>query len=82
MKTNYKNIIESKLNAINGALGTDYTANYNSYYGGWAMYEHGTHEASTLGFDLRKSNAEFLAYLNGIQHALYHLEIAKGIKVK
>ena len=77
MRKNYRMIIERKINAINGALGTDYTADYNTYYGGWAMYERTEHYTGSLGFDLRKSNAEMVAYLCGIQAALYHMEHSK-----
>lgn len=85
MKVNYKQIINAKINAINGALGTDYHISYAPQYGGWDMYlltEDYGHSSGTIGFEYRKSNSEMMAYLEGIQHMLYHMEVAKRDSAK
>ena len=69
-RTEYRKLIEYRVNYINKRLGTKYETDYSAHYGGWAMYEidpeTGGHYRNVLGFDYRKSNAEMLNYVDGI----------------
>lgn len=77
--TEYRELIKFRVNDINKKLGTKYTTDYVSHYGGWAMYEvdqeTGGHYRNVLGFDVRKSNAEMLNYVDGIFELLCHYEV-------
>lgn len=81
-RQNYRKLIEYRVNYINEKIGTKYYADYQSVYGGWNLYlvdEHnGGHYRGTIGFDCRKTNAEMLAYVDGIYELLNHYEIKKG----
>ena len=75
----YRELIEYRVDYINKRLGTKYTTDYASCYGGWAMCEvdteTGGHYRNALGFDCRKSNAEMLNYVDGIYELLCHYDI-------
>lgn len=75
----YRELIEYRVNFINKKLGTDYQISYASQYGGWNMYEvwdeGAAHHRGLLGFDVRKSNAEMLNYVDGIFELLSHYEV-------
>lgn len=78
-RTEYKKLIEYRVDFINKKLGTKYTTDYVSHYGGWTMYEvdleTGGHHRNVLGFDCRKSNAEMLNYVDGIFELLCHYDV-------
>lgn len=75
----YRELIEYRVNFINKKLGTKYHADYCSMYRGWSMYEiiseSGVAYRNFLGFDVRKSNAEMLAYVDGIYELLCHYDV-------
>lgn len=78
-KKEYKQLIDYRVNFINKKLGTNYETNYAPQYGGWNMSEvkeGGKTYRGNLGFDLRKSNAEMLAYVDGIYELLCHYQVA------
>lgn len=81
-RQNYRKLIEYRVNYINKELGTKYHADYCSIYGGWNLYlideKCGGQYSGPIGFDVRKSNAEMLAYVDGIYELLNHYEIKKG----
>lgn len=86
-KKQYQNCIEYRVNFINEKLGTKYKAEYNDSYGGWNLYlirEEGGVTRGTIGFDGRKSNREFLAYVDGIYNLLsnYNVEPTKEGKIR
>lgn len=73
MATKQKNqeTIEYLLNTINKAVKEKYATNFASYYGGWNMYLNDNYgNPGPLGFDLRKSSVEMIAYLRGILKGL------------
>lgn len=78
-RTEYMKLIEYRVNFINKKLGTNYQINYSSVYGGWNMYEIWDEGAARhrglLGFDVRKSSAEMLAYVDGIFELLSHYDV-------
>lgn len=78
-RTEYRMLIECRVAFINKKLGTKYHADYCSIYGGWSMYEiqpdSGATYRNILGFDVRKSSAEMLAYVDGIFELLSHYEV-------
>lgn len=78
-RTEYKKLIEYRVNFINKKLGTNYQISYVSQYGGWNMYEvwdkSGDNHRGVLGFDCRKSNAEMLNYVDGIFELLCHYDV-------
>ena len=78
-RTEYKKLIEYRVDFINKKLGSEYQINYSSVYGGWDMYEiwdEGmAHHRGALGFDCRKSNAEMLNYVDGIFELLCHYDV-------
>lgn len=80
-RTEYRRLIEYRVNYINERLGTKYTTDYVAHYGGWAMYEvdqeTGGHYRNVLGFDVRKSNAEMLNYVDGIFQLLCFYKLKK-----
>lgn len=66
-----KKQVKEILDYVNRRLGSNYSTDYHSGYGGWNMYivdkEHGhRHLRGVFGFDCRKSTKEFVAYLQGI----------------
>lgn len=78
-RTEYKKLIEYRVDFINKKLGTNYHADYCSVYGGWSMYEiipeSGATYRNKLGFDCRKSSKEMLAYVDGIYELLNNYEV-------
>lgn len=78
-RTEYRELIKYRVDFINKKLGTKYTTDYVSHYGGWSMYEidpeSGGHHRNLLGFDCRKSNAEMLNYVDGIFELLCHYDV-------
>lgn len=78
-RTEYRELIKFRVDFINKKLGTKYTTDYVSHYGGWSMYEiypeNGGHYRNLLGFDCRKSNAEMLNYVDGIFELLNHYDV-------
>ena len=78
-RTEYRKLIEYRVEFINKKLGTDYRISYASQCGGWNMYEiwdEGmAHHRGDLGFDCRKSNAEMLNYVDGIYELLNFYEV-------
>lgn len=77
-RTEYKKLIEYRVNFINQKLGTNYKATYISYYGGWDLCEYDKNlvpHNGLLGFDCRKSNAEMLNYVDGIFELLCHYDV-------
>lgn len=74
-RTEYKKLIEYRVDFINKKLGTDYTTDYVSHYGGWNMYLASTNMRDALGFDCRKSHAEMLNYVDGIFELLCHYDV-------
>lgn len=80
-KKEYRMLIEYRVNYINKKLGTEYQIDYVGHYGGWEMFMYGegkSHRRGALGFDVRKSNAEMLAYVDGIYELLNHYEVVKS----
>jgi hypothetical protein len=73
--TEYRKLIEYRVDFINKKLGTDYKADYVSHFGGWNMYLASTNKRGAIGFDCRKSNEEMLNYVDGIFELLCHYEI-------
>lgn len=74
-------LIEYRVNHINNKLGTKYQVEYVGHYGGWEMFMYGkrmSHRRGALGFDVRKSNEEMLAYVDGIYELLNHYEVVKS----
>jgi len=52
-------------------IGEQYEASFVSHYGGWDMYKKGDRShLGRLGFDCRKSTAEFMAYMTGVINAV------------
>ena len=74
-RTEYKKLIEYRVNFINKKLGTDYAVNYVPHYGGWNMFLASTNMNGALGFEYRKSNAEMLNYVDGIFELLCHYDV-------
>ena len=79
-RTEYRRLIEYRVNYINERLGTKYEIEYASQYGGWNMYEEaegGGRHRGVLGFNGRKSSAEMLNYLDGIFQLLCFYKLKK-----
>lgn len=78
-KKEYRQLIEFRVDSINKKLGTKYTTDYVSHYGGWAMYEIDPETDGTmrkeLGFYVRKSSTEMLNYVDGIFQLLSFYEL-------
>lgn len=67
--SDYKLLIEKRIEWINDILGTEYRTDFVSFYGGWNLYirdVNGGHSHGKYGFDYRKSNKEMVAYLDGL----------------
>ena len=79
INTEYRRLIEYRVNYINDRLGTKYKLDYAAHYGGWAMYEidpeNGGSHRNVLSFDYRKSNAEMPNYVDGIFELLCHYDV-------
>ena len=70
MKRTTKADVLGRLEYMNKVCGTEYIADYAAHYGGWKMYiDNGTHSRGALGFDMRKSTGEFMAYMTGVINA-------------
>lgn len=70
MKRTSKADVMGRLEYLNKVVGADYTADYAPHYGGWEMYlNNGKHSRGALGFDYRKSTAEFMSYMTGVINA-------------
>lgn len=73
-RTSKKDVL-GRLEYMNKVVGCEYTADYAAHYGGWEMYlANGKHSRGALGFDLRKSTAEFMAYMSGVINATLALK--------
>lgn len=67
--SDYKLLIEKRIEWINDILGTEYRTDFVSFYGGWNLYirnKNGGHERGRYGFDYRKSSEAMVAYLDGL----------------
>jgi len=70
MKRISKADVMGRLEYFNEVVGEEYTADYEAQYGGWELYlDNGRHSRGALGFDMRKSTAEFMAYMTGAINA-------------
>lgn len=77
-RTEYKKLIEYRVNFINRKLGTNYHADYCSIYGGWNLNmidEKQICHPGLIGFDCRKSSAEMLNYVGGIYELLINYDV-------
>lgn len=70
MKRISKQDVLGRLEYFNKVVGEEYTADYAAHYGGWELYlNNGKHSRGALGFDIRMSTAEFMAYMKGVINA-------------
>lgn len=77
-RTEYRKLIEYRVDFINKKLGTNYHADYCSIYGGWSLYmidEKQRQHSGVIGFACRKSSAEMLNYVDGIFELLCHYDV-------
>lgn len=75
MKRTSKQDVLGRLEYMNKVVGEEYTADYAAHYGGWELYlNNGRHSRGALGFDARKSTAEFMAYMTGVINATLSLK--------
>ena len=52
-------------------IGEEYSASYCPQYGGWDLYfKDDRSRRGRLGFDYRKTTAEFMAYMTGVINAI------------
>lgn len=70
MKRISKADVLGRLKYFNEVVGENYKADYVPHYGGWELYlDNGHHSRGRLGFDMRMSTAEFMAYMTGAINA-------------
>ena len=78
MKRTSKADVMGRLEYMNKVVGEEYTADYAAHYGGWELYlNNGRHSRGYLGFDLRKSTNEFMAYMSGVINAVLYMKDKK-----
>ena len=77
----FQRLIEYRIDFINKKLGTNYTTDYCTQYGGYNLYyvegDSSAHRRGPLGFDARLSAKEMLAYVDGIYNLLSVYSINK-----
>lgn len=58
-------------------IGEEYGTDFNASYGGWNLWikESGGCERGKLGFDCRKSTAEFMSYISGVINSMAAITI-------
>lgn len=70
MRTTKKDVF-GRMAYMSKVVGVEYSADYVPHYGGWSMWLANSNgrEHGELGFDYRKSTAEFMAYMSGVINA-------------
>jgi len=75
MRTTKKDVL-ARLAYMSKVVGVEYDADFCACFGGWSMWLAGTCgcKRGFLGFDYRKSTAEFMEYMNGIIYGVLYLK--------
>ena len=67
-----KKDVFGRLEFMNKVVGEEYHADFAAHYGGWELYrlnENCGRNYGVLGFDMRMSTTEFMAYIKGVIRA-------------